>query len=204
MVMPPMKLEDVLRSVIEDALSEFRAKIREIEEEGLRRLREGADELGRQAALASQSIQRESNALRMRLVSQATLEARREYLESVEQCVNTVVREAIERIPSLKKSGEYRQALRTLLREALEVVGGDEVVVECGREDQQQVKELARELGKELGVKIRLSENSLDSVGGVRVIRSDGSMIFDNTVEARLERMREEIRGEIIRRLLSS
>ncbi|GBC70509.1 V-type proton ATPase subunit E [Candidatus Calditenuaceae archaeon HR02] len=202
--MPPMKLEDVLRSVVEDSLAEFRAKIREIEEEGLRRLRDGADELSKQAAIASQSIQRESNALRMRLVSQAMLEARREYLESVEQCVNTIVKEAMDRIPSLKRSGEYRQALRALLREALEVVGSDEVVVECAREDQQQVRELARELGKELGVKIRLSENSLDSVGGVRVIRGDGSMIYDNTVEARLERMREEIRGEIIKRLLSS
>jgi V/A-type H+-transporting ATPase subunit E len=199
-----MKLEDVLKSVVEDALVEFRAKIREIEEEGLRRLREGADELGRQAAAASQAIQRESTALRMRLVSQAMLEARREYLESVEKCVDTIIKEALDRIPSLKKSGEYRQALSALLREALEVVGSDEVVVECSREDQRQVRELAGELGKELGVKIRLSENSLDSVGGVRVIRSDGSMIYDNTVEARLERMREEIRREIIKRLLAS
>ncbi|MEM0482446.1 MAG: V-type ATP synthase subunit E family protein [Nitrososphaerota archaeon] len=199
-----MKLEDVLKSVVEDAVVEFRAKIREIEEESMRRLREGADELSRQAAAASQSIHRESTALRMRLVSQAILEARREYLESVERCVGTVIKEALDRIPSLKRSGEYRQGLKALMREALEFVGGDEVVVECSREDQQLVKELARELGKEVGVKIRLSENFLESVGGVRVIRSDGSMIFDNTVEARLERMREEIRREIIKRLLSS
>ncbi len=199
-----MKLEDVLRSVVEDALAEFRVKIREIEEEGLRRLREGADELGRQAAAASQAIQRESTALRMRLVSQAMLEARREYLESVEKCVDTIIKEALDSIPSLKRSGEYRQALILLLREALEFVGGDEVVVECSREDQRQVRELAGELGKELGIKIRLSESPLDCVGGVRVIRSDGSMIYDNTVEARLERMRGEIRRAIIKRLLSS
>ncbi len=199
-----MKLEDVLKSVIEDALVEFRAKIREIEEESLRRLREGGDELYRQALAASQAIRRESEALRMRLISQAMLESRREYLESVEECVNIVVKEAVSRIPSLRRGDEYRQSLKALLREAVESVGGDEVVVECSREDQQLVNGLAKEVGKELGVKIRLSEKFLDCVGGVRVIRGDGSAIYDNTVEARLERMRGEIRQEIIKQLLPS
>ncbi|MEM4590726.1 MAG: V-type ATP synthase subunit E family protein [Nitrososphaerota archaeon] len=202
--MSPLRLEDVLNGVIEEALEEFRSKIREIEEEGLRRLREEGEELRRQAAAASQALQRESNAARMRLVSQASLEARREYLESVENCVNTVVSEALRRISSLKESRDYTFALKALLREAIEIVGGDDVVVEPAKDDVSLVNEAVREVGRELGVKITLSTSTLESVGGVRVRNRDASVIFDNTVEARLERMRGEIRREILRRILPS
>lgn len=202
--MPPLKLEDVLNSVLEETLEEFKVRIREIEEEGLRRLREEGEELRRQATAALTSMQRESNAARLRLVSQATLEARREYLESIDECVKTVVSEALKKIPAIRKKREYTLSLKALLREAIDVVGSEEVIVECAREDQKLLKEVSEEVGKELGVRIILSENALDSVGGVRVQKSDGSIIFDNTVEARLERMRGEIRSEIIRRILSS
>lgn len=198
-----MKLEDVLRGVVEEAVVEFRVKLREIEEEGLRRLREEADELSRQSAAAAQLARKEATALRQRLVSQAVLDARREYLETVEECVRAVFDEALRKISSMRETLGYRRALKVLLWEAVEVVGGDEVVVECSKADRSVVEELRGEVERGLGVKIRLSENSLDIVGGVRVMRRDGSAIYDNTVEARLERMRNEVRNEIIKRLLS-
>lgn len=199
-----MRLEDVLRSVVKDVIVEFRAKVREIEEESLRRLREGAMDLSRQAAASSQAIRRESDALRQRLISQAMLEAKKEYLESIEECVQEVINEALNRIKSMRSSEDYRRSLKALLREAVEAVGGDEIVVESAPDDEKLVKELAAELSRAMGLRIKLSERRLESIGGVRVLRGDGASIYDNTIEARLDRLREEIRSELIKRLLSS
>jgi len=199
-----MRLEDVLKSVVEEAVIEFRARIREIEEEALMRLREAGEELYRQAASTSQTINREAIAYRQRFVSQATLEARKEYLEAVDECVKTVMEEALKRISSLRAGEGYRRALKNLLLEAVEAVGSDEVVAECSGEDEHLVKTVALEVERERGVRISVIVSRQRMLGGVRVSSGDGSAIFDNTIEARLDRMRGELRNEIIRRLVTA
>jgi len=43
----------------------------------------------------------------------------------------------------------------------------------------------------------KLSSETIDCLGGVQVKSKDGSMTFNNTIDARLERMRPLIRKEI-------
>ena len=42
-----------------------------------------------------------------------------------------------------------------------------------------------------------LSSETIDCLGGIKVRSKDGSMTFDNTIDARLERLKPLIRKEI-------
>jgi V/A-type H+-transporting ATPase subunit E len=199
--MPSLSLDDVLRKVVEDAVAEYRARIRELEEEYLRRVSGQSEELLRKASTASAAIRREASATYSRIVTQASLDARREYLAVLEDGLNSVISAALEEISKMRGSEEYASSLMGLLREAIDIVGGEDLVVECSPEDAELVKRLALKLGKERGISIRVSEKYVNSLGGVKVSRGDGSAVYNNTIEARLERMRPMLRSEIIKRL---
>jgi V/A-type H+-transporting ATPase subunit E len=200
--MPPLSLDDVLKKVVEDAVAELRSKIREIEEEQMRRIEARSEELLARASTAKALIQREASAARSRIVTQTSLDARREYLSMVEEAVAGVISESLERISEMRGGERYSQFLERTMREAIEVVGGEEVVVECGRDDAEFVKELAGKISEERNISVKVSNGYLESRGGVRVMRADGSIVYDNTLEARLERMKTFLRSEIVKRLM--
>jgi V/A-type H+-transporting ATPase subunit E len=59
-----------------------------------------------------------------------------------------------------------------------------------------------RRLGGSLSKPV-LEEKSIDTIGGVVITSLDGSVRFDNTFEARLERMRPSLRMEVSETLTS-
>jgi V/A-type H+-transporting ATPase subunit E len=49
-----------------------------------------------------------------------------------------------------------------------------------------------------------LSEDSIETIGGIVLSNADGTVKFDNTFESRLERMRPALRKEVAGILTSS
>jgi V/A-type H+-transporting ATPase subunit E len=58
------------------------------------------------------------------------------------------------------------------------------------------VKKVASELqGKK--VKISVSDEAIEALGGVKVKSKDGSVVYDNTLDSRIERLKPIIRKDI-------
>ena len=53
-----------------------------------------------------------------------------------------------------------------------------------------------RNLNRE-GAKLTLDDEVLHTIGGVKLESQDGTVRFDNTFEARLERARQELRKDV-------
>ena len=82
--------------------------------------------------------------------------------------------------------------ITTLLNEATEALGMTDVIIFTNSKDQDVVKQtLSKYSGAEL------SSETIDCLGGVEVKSKDGSMTFNNTIDARVERMKPLIRKEI-------
>jgi V/A-type H+-transporting ATPase subunit E len=79
-----------------------------------------------------------------------------------------------------------------MIEEATKILGTSEITVSTNAKDKDVVQStLSQFSGAEL------SSDTIDCLGGVVVKSKDGAMTFDNTIDARIERLKPLIRKEI-------
>jgi len=144
---------------------------------------------------------KQSESLKRQLIGAAELEARNAQLKSLEKGVNEVFDAAAKEVAGTS-GPRYEQSLTQLLKEALEVIG-PEAIVHCSSKDKRGVWAAMRRL-RDGEVNLTLDDRSIDTVGGVVLTTKDGSVKFDNTFEARLERLKPSLRKEVAGILTSS
>lgn len=135
---------------------------------------------------------KEAEKVERQIVGGADLEARNKQLAVVEESIGRVFEEAVSRIRSAERDGSYSALVGALLDEAAGVLGTSEITVYTNARDRPLLEPL---LSKYPGA--ALSAEDLDCMGGLRAESRDGSMSFDNTLDARLERLKPLIRKEI-------
>jgi len=109
------------------------------------------------------------------------------------------------RLARLAAGPEYPEALRTLALLAVESMNGDRFLLVLRTEDRRAFGErLAAEVGaavkQALGrnVEVALADKELEASGGLVVRSADGHQLADQTFDARLDRLWEQIRAEIV------
>lgn len=135
---------------------------------------------------------KEADKIKKQIIGSSDLGARNKQLMALEQVVDDVFTKALEEIANTDRSGDYANLARTLLSESTGILGTTEVVVFTNSKDAETVKSLLPQFpGAEL------SGQTVDCIGGVVVQSKDGTMKFDNTIDARIERLKPLIRKEI-------
>ncbi|MCK4349309.1 MAG: hypothetical protein KAX13_00535, partial [Candidatus Krumholzibacteria bacterium] len=145
-----------------------------------------------------------------RLLSSVNIEVKRAKLKAREEVVQTVQERVKEALDGYRTSGAYGSVLAGLLLEAIRSLDGDSFIVRAAAADleliEKEVFPAARKQLKGEGRDVtRLSAEQLDRpvTGGVQVGVPNGNVIYDNTFEARLYRLREEIRNIIFEEVFS-
>ncbi len=146
---------------------------------------------------------------RKRLLSSVNLEVKRAKLRAREEIVQTVNERVGKALADYRKSGDYAPVLTGLVLEAVSALEGDSFVVRANAEDidliERAVFPAVREaIGEREISKLEAKPFDRPSAGGVQVGTAGGKVIYDNTFEARLYRLREEIRNIIFEEVLSS
>ena len=144
--------------------------------EGARRR---AEELRRRALAEARAWLFAEEARRLSL---AQREVRSRLLKEAQEAVSRWVREAERRLRELRSSPQYREVLKTLLRE----VAGEGPQVLCAPGEGELVKEVLGELGLEKEV---LEDERVD--GGVAVRDPERGLVVWNTFGVRLRRAAE-------------
>ncbi len=134
---------------------------------------------------------KEADKIEKQIVGSSDLEARNKQLLLVEESVDKVFSQAIEQISNADRSGDYSNLIKTLLNEATNVLGTTEVQVLTNSKDKDVVQSTLSEFP---GAQI---SDTIDCLGGVKVKSKDGTMTFDNTIDARVQRLKPLIRKEI-------
>ncbi|WP_420546270.1 V-type ATP synthase subunit E [Nitrosopumilus sp.] len=135
---------------------------------------------------------KEADKIEKQIVGSSDLEARNKQLRFLEEAVDKVFSTALDRIAKTDRSGDYSNLIKTLLNEATQILGTSEIVVLTSTNDREVVQsELSNLPGSEL------SNDTIDCLGGIVAKSKDGAMTFDNTIDARIERLKPLIRKEI-------
>jgi vacuolar-type H+-ATPase subunit E/Vma4 len=144
-----------------------------------------------------ESAARQEDMLKREILDSAELAARNEQLCLVEESVAKIFDEALNRLSAL--SGDRAEkALKQLISETLDVIEGN-VTLFCRKEDSELVKEIAQEFSRSTKRTITVSKNYILCKGGIQAASEDGSVIYDNTYEARLGRIRQLLRKEVVK-----
>jgi len=135
---------------------------------------------------------KEADKIEKQIVGSSDLEARNKQLLLIEEAVDRVFSKSLEEISNTDRSGDYSNLIKSLLEEATKILGSTEVTVFTNSKDQEIVKSAVSQLpGAEL------ASETIDCLGGVKVKSKDGTMTFDNTINARISRLKPLIRKEI-------
>jgi len=135
---------------------------------------------------------KEADKIEKQIIGSADLEARNKQLITLEEGVNKVFSKALDEITNTARSGDYSNLIKSLLDESTKILGTTEVIVSTNTKDKDLVQStLSQFPGSEL------SSELIDCLGGVIIKSKDGTTSFDNTLDARIERLKPLIRKEI-------
>ena len=135
---------------------------------------------------------KEADKIEKQITGSSDIEARNKQLMALEEAVDKVFSTALDQIANVDRSGDYSNLIKTLIKEATQILGTSEISISTNAKDRDVVQSaLSQFSGSEL------SSETIDCLGGIKVKSKDGAMTFDNTLDARIERLKPLIRKEI-------
>ena len=185
---------DTLEKVSDEFESEVLADLQEGRGQALALVEAAKTEALEAVAKILQTGTKQAESLKRQIVGAAELEVRNSQLEAMEDAVNEAFRTAVRNIPKTSPA-RYEKSIIKLIEEGVDAMG-PKASVTCSADDRKIVASAVRKLNKGR-VKLTVDPKGLSSVGGVVLTTADGSVRFDNTFEARLERMRPDLRKEV-------
>ena len=135
---------------------------------------------------------KEADKIEKQIMGSADLEARNKQLTTVEESIAKVFSKALDEIANTERSEDYSNLIKSMLDESTKILGTTEIVVSTNSKDKEIVQSMLSQYpGSEM------SPEPISCLGGVKVKSKDGSMTFDNTVDAKIERLKPLIRKDI-------
>jgi len=134
---------------------------------------------------------KDADKIQRQIIGSSDLAERNKQILLVEESVEKVIDKAMEK---LRESGQkdYTNLMTQLIDEAITSLGTKQVVITTNARDSNLVKSI---LKKFKGA--TLSSETIECIGGIFVKSKDGSMNFDNTIDARFERLKPVIRKDV-------
>jgi len=135
---------------------------------------------------------KEADKIEKRITGSSDIEARNKQLLALEEAVDRVFTSALEQIANADRSGDYANLIKSLLDESTRILGTSEVIVSTNSKDRDVVQSTISQFSG-----AELSSETIECLGGIKAKSKDGTMTFDNTIDARIERLKPLIRKEI-------
>ena len=187
-----LSLEKTVDQVLEKNRSQLLESLKLSFSESQQKLSESLPELEKEYERILSEGQKEAEKIEKQIGGSSDLEVRNKALLLVEEHTSMVFEKAKEQIKNTKRDSNYSNLISTLLTEATEALGTSEITVFTNSTDKDIVQSAISKISG-----ADLSSEQIDCMGGVKITSKDGSMTFDNTIDARFERMKPLIRKNI-------
>lgn len=153
---------------------------------------------------------RDIEAISNRIKSGAIMDARRMAMRARDQGISRCFTEAVKslsdltmlksprdcnsrRFPICDKTKKYETVLKRLIKDGIEAVDLDEVIIISADGDRAIVKRIVSGMSS----KVLMGKEGIDAIGGVIIKSKSGDVTVNNTFEAILERQKNDLRYEV-------
>ena len=189
------KLEMTVDKIIHQTEAENLSSLKNSLKESLEILSKSEVSLQQEYDRIIEEGKKEAQKIEKQIIGSSDLESRNKQILLVENSVQQVFEKAIEKIKATKRDDKYSKLMVTLLEESMNALGTTDVIVYTNSKDKEIVKPL---LSKFSGAEF--SNDTINCIGGVEVKSKDGTMSFNNTIDARVDRMKPLIRKDIAKK----
>ena len=185
-------LETTISKILEQTEKSVISNVESALNESLKTLDDSVPKLEQEYDKILADGKKEADKIEKQIMGSADIEARNKQLMALEDAVGKVFSKALDQIANADRSGDYSNLIKTMIEEATQILGTSEITITTNAKDKDVVQStLSQFSGAEL------SSDTIDCLGGVVVKSKDGAMTFDNTIDARIERLKPLIRKEI-------
>ncbi|HXV67103.1 MAG TPA: V-type ATP synthase subunit E family protein [Nitrosopumilaceae archaeon] len=189
------KLEMTIDKILNQTEAENLSSLKKSFNESLEILSKSQTSLEQEYDRIIDEGKKEAEKIEKQIIGGSDLETRNKQILLVEESIQKVFEKAIEKIKSTGRDEKYSKLLTLLLEESTQALGTTDVIVYSNSKDKEIVKPL---LSKFSGAEF--SNDSINCLGGVEVKSKDGTMTFNNTIDARFDRMKPLIRKDIAKK----
>lgn len=195
-------LEQTINKVLSQKEGDLIKQLDSAYSESVANLESSRTKLASEYARILEGAKKQAENLRRQIVGSSRLAARNKQLVLIETAVNDAFEKAKTKLRSSDKQEVYKILITKMLEESIAAIGADEVIIQCNRNDFDLVKKAIANLSNK-NMRMTLSEQPINVIGGIRVRSVDGSTTYDNTLDSRIERFKPLIRKNIVQMLRS-
>ena len=191
-MVPNSSLQQAIDKIVEKTEKEILLDLKNSVSDSKQTLDDSLSKLEREYDKIISDGKKEADKVEKQIVGSSELDVRNKQLLLLEEGVTKVFSKALDQIANTERGGDYSNLIKTLLDEATKILGTTEVIVFTNTKDKDVVQSaLSKFSGAEL------SSDTIDCIGGIIIKSKNGTMTFDNTIDARIERLKPLIRKEI-------
>jgi V/A-type H+/Na+-transporting ATPase subunit E len=193
------ELERTVNKVLTQRQEEYIARIDSAYSESLSKLESSRSGLRSEYDQIIQSSRKQAENLKRQILGSKRLASRNEELLLIESAVNDYFEEARERLTELSRDKDYKAMINEMIEDCSSAINSDEIIIECNEKDFKLVSEAIGKKSRK--VKLTLSDKPIVIIGGLRARSSDGSLMYDSTLDSRSESLKPLIRKAIVQTL---
>jgi len=138
--------------------------------------------------------------LKRQIIGSSTLSARNKELVIIESAIDEIFNKAREKLAKSNNEKNYEKLLNNLIADSAGKLGS-EIIIQCNKTDLKLVKKIASDISTSKKMKITVSDEVLDIIGGIKATSRDGTMTLDITLDSSIESLKPLIRKEIVQLL---
>ena len=147
-----------------------------------------------------ESSKKQAESLKRQIIGSSTLNARNKELVIIESAIDEIFNKAREKLAQSNNEKNYEKLLTKMIEDSIAKLGSD-VVIQCNKTDLKLVKKISTEESTIKKVKITVSDEVIDVIGGIKATSVDGTMTLDNTLDSSIESLKPLIRKDIVQLL---
>jgi V/A-type H+/Na+-transporting ATPase subunit E len=188
--------------VIGDVQKEAEAIIMAAENEAKETLRVAKEQADKTYHAILAEANQNAEGEKRKIASVTEVELRNRLLQTKENLVDEAFEKALAKLKDFVETDEYHAYLIKLVEELAKKMDQNVLVVEVNAKDKELLtSELLKKVSKKLKIELTLSEQTANYIGGCKVQTQDGKIVYDGTLDNRLQELKPELRAQIAKSL---
>jgi V/A-type H+-transporting ATPase subunit E len=193
-------LERTIDKVLSQKESELVSEIDSALQNSLKNLESSKSTLQVEYDGIIESSKKQAENLKRQIIGSSTLNARNKELIIIESAIDEIFTKAKEKLTRSNNEKNYEKLLTRMIQDSVSKLGSD-IVIQCNKTDQKLVRKISSQESTGKKMKISVSDDFLDMIGGIKATSVDGTMTLDSTLDSNIESLKPLIRKDIVQLL---
>lgn len=192
----------IAKDVVGDVQAEAEATILAAENEAKAILKGAKEQADQNFKTIITQAKSKAEAEKRKIASVTEVEMRNRLLQTKEDLVDAAFEKALAELRNFVETNNYHDYLLKIIQNAAERIGQKNLAIQVNAKDKEWLtQDMLNRLSKKLHCELRLLEKNSDYLGGCIIQTVDGKIIFDVTLDNRLQELKPVLRVELSKNL---